>query len=455
MVRLGDKGILDLKIGDTGVKRAYLGDVQVWPGYHYFKFWTEAHPVEDMDSWMDGASDSGLYCVTEDVETFMKSLREYPDMTAIYDATGDRTIPVIPTDGGATVSTMASRDGEVGACYINTDLGSVANVHVGSSVVGYAFIAGIAWSDDGTNRQVAWGWLIDADIEGTATFTRGSETHTVTKAGLYLPRATVGFSGSENEFVTREYGVEEYTPIPAETTTLRLHLTSELTQNLYFTQSAANGVTIDWGDGSTAETVSDLSATATHTYAAAGDYTVSMTAGDGVTWWPGTSGFLFGYNILGADMFDAGDASPQLASVHLDDHVSKIIAPSFYGCTLIENITIPESVEEILSLAFSRCTALESAEIFAGRIHESVFSDCTSLHGVWLRDSVETIDVSVSQGARSCTPPWANVASDFTIYCEAESRPSGWSEYFNVFRSASSGTEIIYPVVWGQSTSPF
>ena len=249
--------------------------------------------------------------------------------------------------------------------------------------------------------------------------------------------------------------VWKYTPIPAETTTLRLHLTSELTQNLYYTQSAATGVTIDWGDGSAAETVSDLSATATHTYAEAGDYTVSMTAGDGVTWWPGTSGFLFGYNILGADMFDASDASPQLVGVHLDGHVSEIRPPSFYGCTALENITIPESIQEISSLAFSGCTALESAEIAANRILGSAFSGCTSLHGVWLRDSVETIEVFVSQDARSCTPPWTTVASDFTIYCEADSRPAGWNEYFNVFRSASSGTEIIYPVVWGQSTSPF
>ena len=139
---------------------------------------------------------------------------------------------------------------------------------------------------------------------------------------------------------------------PAEATTLQLHLTSELTQNLYFTQSAASGVTIDRGDGSTAETVSDLSATATHTYAAAGDHTVSMTAGDGVTWWPGTSGFLFGYNILGADMFVAGDVSPQLVGVHLDGHVSEIRPPSFYRCTALENITIPESIQEISSLAF-------------------------------------------------------------------------------------------------------
>ena len=168
---------------------------------------------------MDGATASGLYCVSEDVSDFWASLRDYPDMTSVYDATGDRSIPVIAVNGGADVSVLTSRDGAVGTCYVNTDITSAQVVYEGEGsqrqAVGYAYIGAFVWSDDGTTRDIAWCWIVDTDVEiqDTATFTYGSETHTVSKGGIYLPRATVGFSGSENEFVTREYGVEEYTPI--------------------------------------------------------------------------------------------------------------------------------------------------------------------------------------------------------------------------------------------------
>ena len=61
----------------------------------------------------------------------------------------------------------------------------------------------------------------------------------------------------------------------------RLHLDipkdARKTVPLYFSQSVANGVTINWGDGSATETVSGTGYVSTsHTYATGGEYTISL-----------------------------------------------------------------------------------------------------------------------------------------------------------------------------------
>ena len=145
---------------------------------------------------------------------------------------------------------------------------------------------------------------------------------------------------------------------PAEATTLQLHVTSELTQNLYYTQSAANGVTIDWGDGSTAETVSDLSATATHTYAAAGDYTVTMTAGSGVTWAPGASIGGTQYTLVGV-VPNKSQTYPALTAFVFGEGCELTNVSAFYGCTGLTEIAIPDGTVTIPQNAFKGCTNLD------------------------------------------------------------------------------------------------
>ena len=88
--------------------------------------------------------------------------------------------------------------------------------------------------------------------------------------------------------------------------------------------------------------------------------------------------------------------------------VNSIQDKAFYGCNLVENVTISNNVKNIGSDAFSGCTALTS---------------------ITIPDSVESIGWWAFHGCRK-----------LTIYCEAESKPIGWSSYWNPGHR---------PVVWG------
>ena len=88
--------------------------------------------------------------------------------------------------------------------------------------------------------------------------------------------------------------------------------------------------------------------------------------------------------------------------------VNSIQDKAFYGCNLVENVTISNNVKNIGSDAFSGCTALTS---------------------ITIPDSVESIGWWAFHGCRK-----------LTIYCEAESKPIGWSSYWNPEHR---------PVVWG------
>ena len=88
--------------------------------------------------------------------------------------------------------------------------------------------------------------------------------------------------------------------------------------------------------------------------------------------------------------------------------VNSIQDKAFYGCNLVENVTISNNVKNIGCDAFSGCTALTS---------------------ITIPDSVKTIGWWAFSGCRN-----------LTIYCEAESKPIGWSSYWNPGHR---------PVVWG------
>lgn len=169
-------------------------------------------------------------------------------------------------------------------------------------------------------------------------------------------------------------------------TLLYLTLTSNLTQPLYFTQSAANGVTIDWGDGSAAETVADLSASASHTYAAAGDYTVTMTAGDGVTWSPGAVISNTNYSLLG-NASNKNNTYPTLTAFKFGTGCN-LRQYSFANCTSLSEIIIPDGTVEIPDNAFRQCTGLKRLYLPTSikRAHIDSFYQSTYLEEVHIKD---------------------------------------------------------------------
>ena len=129
--------------------------------------------------------------------------------------------------------------------------------------------------------------------------------------------------------------------------------------------------------------------------------------------------------------------SPEITSVEFEeDSVCESIGiGAFYNCTSLKSITIGNSVTSIGSSAFYQCSSLENITIpnSVNYIESCAFDRCTSLESVTIPDSV----TSIGGGAfRYCY--------SLTIYCEAESKLSGWDSDWNYSNR---------PVVWGHTHS--
>jgi len=184
-------------------------------------------------------------------------------------------------------------------------------------------------------------------------------------------------------------------------TRLKIHVWDKARSNvpLYISQTVANGVAIDWGDGSAVETLDGTgSVNTSHQYAAVGDYTIALTAADGCT-----LGFGNG-TVSCCVMGSTGDTGKVycnlLQGVNIGDHVTSIGSYAFYCCYSLASITIPEGVTGIGGSAFSTCYSLTGMTIPEGvtGIGSYAFSACCSLTGIAVPDYVTSIGSSAFNG---------------------------------------------------------
>ena len=114
-----------------------------------------------------------------------------------------------------------------------------------------------------------------------------------------------------------------------------------------------------------------------------------------------------------------------LTSIEIPSSVTSIDYRAFYGCNNITTATMPTIA--IYAIPKSK---LETVVINGGTIIDyGAFSQCSSLTSIEIPSSVTHIGSYAFEGCNS-----------LTVYCEAESQPSGWSSIWN-----SSDC----PVVWG------
>ena len=157
-----------------------------------------------------------------------------------------------------------------------------------------------------------------------------------------------------------------------------------------------------------------------------------------------------------------------LTSITIPNSVTSIGAYAFSGCSGLNSVTIPDSVTSIGGFAFYNCNKLQNIYItnIAAWCHISglyylmeygssnkklyinnelatsitipygvkvipffAFKGCTGLTSIIIPDSVTSIGDEAFSGCRN-----------LTIYCEAESKPIGWSSAWNPEHR---------PVVWG------
>ena len=197
----------------------------------------------------------------------------------------------------------------------------------------------------------------------------------------------------------------------------------------------------------------------------------SVTIGDGVTsigsyafsGCTGLTSIVIPDSVTSIDYYAFRNCTG-LTSVVIPDSVTSIGSAAFYGCSSLESITLPfvggsktatsASASTLFGYIFGTSSyeggvsteqyyssskyttyyipeSLRMVTVTGRNILYGAFYNCTSLTSIVIPDGVTSID---SHAFSNCT--------GLTIYCEAASKPSGWSSYWN------NGSR---PVVWGIS----
>ncbi len=128
--------------------------------------------------------------------------------------------------------------------------------------------------------------------------------------------------------------------------------------------------------------------------------------------------------------YSAFSGCDSLTEIVIPNNVTKIGNYAFSGCDGLTEISIPDSVTSIGGYAFNNCGILTSVVIgkSVASIGQYAFYSCDGLTEIIIPNSVTSIGEYAFSG---CV--------NLTIYCEAESQPSGWVSLWN---------QLSRPIVW-------
>lgn len=221
-------------------------------------------------------------------------------------------------------------------------------------------------------------------------------------------------------------------------TRLHIRIAAEGRMNvpLYISQTVANGVTIDWGDGSATETLAGTgNVNTTHIYASIGDYVITLDSVDGCT-----LGFGAGsssYCVFGSTSNNGRVYCNMLKDVRIGTGVTSIDKYAFYYCYSLASITIPDGVTRINASAFQNCHSLANITIPDGvtAIGDSAFSNCYGMAKYHLKPTTPP--------TLSSTNVFNNIQSDCIIYVpqgrlETYQNATNWATYASKMQEESA-----------------
>ena len=169
-------------------------------------------------------------------------------------------------------------------------------------------------------------------------------------------------------------------------------------------------VTVDWGDGTTPDTLTGASITSVkwtpnHEYAEPGDYVIKLTV-DGTMGLSGSSATNdYSYILRHNSSADGRNAVYQTSvkKVEFGDSVTSIGMNAFDNCHSLASVVIPDSVTSIDSKVFQNCYSLASVVIpdSVTSIGMNAFYYCNALASVVIPDSVTSIG---NYAFDSCSP---------------------------------------------------
>ena len=207
-----------------------------------------------------------------------------------------------------------------------------------------------------------------------------------------------------------------------------INITSEYSTDvsLYFNQTVSNGVIIDWGDGSSTQTLSSSGkVSTTHVYSNIGTYIISLEVIEGCKLYLGHESYSSG-TILGKYNSSNWTNLDKLTAVEIGKNVPSIPQYAFYACRKLSFITIPEllyigryafynsdvyyvhipkSATTIEMNAFYVCKSLVYVSIpqSVRTIDSGAFMSCSSLYSVFLPEKVTAIEENTFSGCSSLT----------------------------------------------------
>lgn len=178
-------------------------------------------------------------------------------------------------------------------------------------------------------------------------------------------------------------------------TRLYVNISSKYRKNLplRFHQTVANGVSINWGDGSEETTISSTGSISTHhTYSNVGEYVITLSISDDCTVKLG-AGNASGNNIVGTYQSNEASYSSMLTKVEIGNNVTEITEYCFYWCANITSISIPNSVSSLQSNAFGYCGALKHLNVPNGitTLPSKVFEGNYNIKNIILPNSIVSI----------------------------------------------------------------
>lgn len=165
---------------------------------------------------------------------------------------------------------------------------------------------------------------------------------------------------------------------------------------LRFQQSVSNGVTIDWGDG-TSETVSETGkVTPRHTYSDVGEYVITLDVAEGCTVQLGNGSESV--SIIGFSGLDIA-YSEMLTKIEIGRGVTGILEYCFYGCASLSTVNIPSGITSIPSRAFEYCKLLKHLNLPSGvtSLGTNCVQGCSEIQYISLPTSINTLGAYVFQ----------------------------------------------------------
>lgn len=165
-----------------------------------------------------------------------------------------------------------------------------------------------------------------------------------------------------------------------------------LTAVLKFQQSEANSVIIDWGDGSDTETAEGTTAVSvTHTYEAAGRYTITLAVPEGKTMIIGNNAlYQAGFMGQGANGWCGRSI---LKELYIGERVTAIATRGLWMQSNLQVLTIPQGVTTIAADALESCIDLKCAVLPRGvtALTDYMFRTDYNLRVVAIPDTVTSI----------------------------------------------------------------